>query len=350
LLSEFFRGRDKTLSGFALTNSKAVKQFINTGLLTISFVIILGLISLNIFITLRNNRIIAENRSLQRQAEEINVTVSQFAIVIIHNLDLGLRGYALFGKDKYLHPMHFALRDKDSLMLTVETSLAKQNYPLGEFHTLRDSMNAYADFCLHLKDLFDRKQIDEFQRLADLDLGYHLWLQYERFAEKVYAFENQINDEAQTRYEAAIRNNFLIQVILLFVTIPTLLISGIHTYKKFAVETRLRKLESEKASLLYEQNARLEEIVRERTQEIHAQNKQLREQHDEISAQNEEIKAQNDELYQQRETLAMQNEELERSKKQQLDLYTQNILEKTKIIEKISIDLDALKIKSQPEA
>jgi hypothetical protein len=291
-----------------------------------------------------------ENRLLQQRVEDIKVTVSQFAIVIIHNLDLGLRGYALFRKEKYLYPMRFALRDKDSLMLVVKRDLEEQKYPLQEFNMLRDSMNAYADFSVHLKDLFDRGEIAEFERLSDLDKGYHLWLQYEIFERNVYAFENKINDEAQARYDTAMRNNYLIQVFLLLVAIPTLLVSGIHTYKRFAYQARLRMLESEKATLLSEQKEHLEKVVRERTHEIQEQNHELQEQHKEIAGQNEEIKAQNDELVLQRETLSAQNQELKRAKKQQLELYTINILEKNEIIERISSELELLKDRSIPEA
>jgi CHASE3 domain sensor protein len=323
-----------------------MKQFVNKSVLMLSFVAIIFLISLNIFLTLRNNKTIEKNRLLQKQAEDIKVTVSQFAIVIIHNLDLGLRGYALFRKDKYLYPMQFALNDKDSLMIAVEYALGEQNYPLAEFRVLRDSMNAYAKFCLKMKDLFDRRQIGEFERLADLDKGYHVWMQYEAFATKVFEFENRVNDQAKERYQAAMRNNYIIQVVLLLVTVPTLLISGLHTYKRFAYEFRLRTVESEKAVLLSQQNERLEELVARRTEKIHDQNLKLQEQHDEITAQNEEIKAQNDELHSQREGLALQNEELIRSKKQQLELYTQNIAQKTEMIDRISAELELLKSKT----
>ena len=93
---------------------------------------IILLVILNIFITRRNNKIIEENKLLQQQTEQIKVTVSQFAIIIIHNLDLGLRGYALFGKDKYLFPMKFALRDKDSLFYSVRRLLDEQKFPVEE--------------------------------------------------------------------------------------------------------------------------------------------------------------------------------------------------------------------------
>lgn len=326
----------------------AVKK-ISKSLLTISILTITTLLVLDVLATRYNNKIIERNRLLQRQAEEIKVTVSQFAIVIIHNVDLGLRGYALFGEEKYLYPMKFAVEDKDSIFNVVEKSLAKQHYPLEEFYRLKDSINAYVSFCFKLKDLFDDNEMEEFLRLGNLDKGYHLWLQYERLAQKIYAFENDINEEAQRKYQAALKNNYLIQVFLLLISVPTLLVTAFHTHKKFVVEVKLRELEAEKATLLTAQNVKLEQTVLERTQEIQEQNRRLQVQHEEITAQNEEITAQNEELHMHREELAAQNTALVESKKQQLDLYTQSLTEKSEIISRISDELELLKNKSSDE-
>jgi CHASE3 domain sensor protein len=324
-----------------------MKQVVGKSLITVSIVVITVLMILNIIATQVNNSIIEENRLLQKQAEEIKVTVSQFAIVIIHNLDLGLRGYALFKDDKYLYPMRFALRDKDSLINVVERALIQQGYPLEELHVLKDSINAYGTFCQEMLELFNKNQLNEFHRLADKDKGYHLWLQYERFAKKLYTYENEINEAAQRRYHAAMQNNYLIQIFLLLICFPTLLFTAIHTRKKFIFEMKLRQSEAEKAEILSSQNAALEQLVAQRTQEIQQQNKELQEQHKEIAAQNEEIITQNEELNTHRETLASQNEALIESKKQQLDLYTQNILEKSGIISKVTEELELLKSKSK---
>ena len=81
---------------------------------------------------------------LQEQAETIKIATSQFAIIIIHNLDLGLRSYALFKDEKYLYPLHIAIAQKDSILYAVENVLKEQGYPLEEFYVLRDSINAYA--------------------------------------------------------------------------------------------------------------------------------------------------------------------------------------------------------------
>lgn len=305
--------------------------------------IITTLLVLNFILTRTNNQVIEKNRLLQQQAEQIKVTISQFAIRIIHNLDLGLRSYALFNDKKYLYPLHVAIAEKDSILSSVEKSLKSQGYPLNEFIPLKDSINAYAALNLKLFELYQNKQIDEFMRLADQDKGYHLWLQYESFANNVNTFEDEVVAAAQAEYTAASKNNAWIQIALFFICVPTLLITAYHAYKKFTYEVRLRITEEEKALLLAMQKEGLEKAVAERTEEIQKINRLLQQQHEEISAQNEEITAQNDELNQQREELAAQNQALIDSKKRQLLLYSQNILEKSELIHQLNYEIESLK-------
>lgn len=320
-----------------------------TGLFTFSVVLISVLLLLNIALTRSNNRIIEENRNLQKQAESVKVTVSQFAIVIIHNLDLGLRSYALYNDEKYLYPLKFALEDKDSLMSRVEIVLSEQNYPMDEFYQLRDSINGYATLCVEMLRLVREEKWQEFYRLSDLDKGYLLWLQYERFNQKVVQFEDEVNARALARFEAAVRNNYLLQVLLLLICVPTLVIVGIQAGKKFLLQIRLKDAEQEKLELLSAQNKLLESTVAERTKEVQAKNLELQEQFQEITSQNEEIMAQNDELSRQRTELASQNELLAESKRHQLLVYKQSLLEKSEMINRITAELDTLRKTFQPD-
>jgi len=275
---------------------------------------IILLVVLNIFITRNNNKIIEENKLLQAQTEQIKVTVSQFAIIIVHNLDIGLRGYALFGKDKYLFPMKFALRDKDSLFHSVRTILEQQQFPLEEFDRFQDSTNAYADQCVKMKALFDANQKEEFFRLADLDNGYKLWLQYERLTRSINQFEEEINKQAQEKYNKALNSNYTIQLILFLICVPTLIFTAFHTNRELKTQKELRALEEEKVSLLARQNEVLEKLVAERTQEIQQQNIALQNSQQEVEAQNEELKSQQEEISTQRDLLARQNQKLNKAK------------------------------------
>jgi hypothetical protein len=316
---------------------------IGLSVIRVAVITIISLLIVHFFLTSRNNKIIEQNRLLQQQAEQIKVTASQFAISIIHNLDLGLRSYALFQDEKYLYPLNVAIKEKDSLLLAVEHALKSQSYPLDEFYRLKDSINDYMDFNLEMLDLLKTSDREKFKILANRDQGYRLWLQYEAFVEKVYKFEDAILADAQRQYRKASENNYLIQTLLFFISVPTLIISAIHAHKKIIYEIELRKAQEEKALYLLHQKDVLEQAVQERTKEIHDINRTLQQQHEEITAQNEEITAQNDELSKQREELASQNEALLESKKQQLEIYSQTLIEKSDLISHLSGEIESLR-------
>lgn len=235
-----------------------MNHVISKRLISIAFILITFMLVLNIFLTYRNSREIKKNRILQQQTEEIKETLSNVAIVIIHNLDLGIRSYALFNDDKYLYPFYLALKEKDSLLNNIETLLSQQGYPLTEFYQLKDSINTYSSLNSKLKILFDTKHLDEFQYLADQDKGYRLWLQYEQFAKHVMTFENDIRAQATRNYENALRNNYLIQFFLFLICVPTLLFTTLHINKTFALESKLKAAETDRANLLLMQNELLE--------------------------------------------------------------------------------------------
>ncbi|NJM24189.1 MAG: hypothetical protein HC859_00175 [Bacteroidia bacterium] len=324
------------------------KQF-NRKLITIPVALIAVLLLCNIVFTYTNNQVIEENRRIEQQSELVKQTLSQFAIVIIHNLDLGLRGYALFGKDKYLFPMRFALEDKDSLMDIVEAQLVEQEYPLPEFRALRDSINAYAAFTTMLLQLYRNGELDKFFALSDMDKGYHLWLQYETLARKVNAFEDDRIERAYLRYNAALRNNYFVQLILFLISVPTLIFTATNTIRKFTIERKLQAAEMEKAAILAAQNELLEKTVAARTAEIEKQHRLLQTQYEEINAQNEEIISQNEELNRHREILALQNQELRESKRRQLELHRDNLMEKSRLLDQVTEELEILRKRFTPD-
>ncbi len=122
-----------------------------------------------------------------------------------------------------------------------------------------------------------------------------------------------------------------------------MLITAYHSHKKFIYEVQLRKAEEETAIYLMTQKEQLEQAVAERTKEIQNINRALQEQHQEISAQNEEITAQNDELNRHREELALQYQAVVASKKRQLEMFSQNLIEKSEIIDQLTHEIESLK-------
>ena len=277
--------------------------------------IIVAVISLllvgDIVVIYYNNLIIKHNRELQTEAETIKIFTEQIGKSTIHGIDIGLRGYVIVQNDQFFSPVDSAVLRKDSILNNVESRLKNQQYDLTEFHTLRDSLNSYIRFCLHLKQLLvwgDKKQ---FYKLFGTDKGLDLWLQYIQFVKNVSAYEDKINAEAQERYESALRNNYILQIVLFLICFPTLLYTAFYTKKTFKLSELLRLAEADKNKILTEQNSTLEAMVGERTKEIATQNEELVQQQEEIAAQRDTLALQNKKLSEAQQIIKKQNQDIQ---------------------------------------
>jgi signal transduction histidine kinase len=286
----------------------------------IYFVVVLIslLLVANIFLTIYNNTIIQRNKELQQEAETIKLYTEQIGKSTIHGIDIGLRGFAIMENAQFFSPVDSAILRKDSILHNVESRLSKQNYNLTEFYALRDSLNAYITFALHLKQLLLDDNKDEFKRLFSSDKGLYLWLQYLKCLEHIAEFEGQINAEAEHEYQAALNRNYLLQLTLFLICCPTLIYTAIHTRRTVKLSKQLHQLEAEKNKMLLEQNQHLEVLVTERTHEIAAQNEEIFSQKEEILAQRDILAEQNRKLQEvyriieeQKKSIQNENERLE---------------------------------------
>ncbi|HEY3403532.1 MAG TPA: HAMP domain-containing sensor histidine kinase [Ohtaekwangia sp.] len=227
---------------------------------------VVGIISLllltDIYFTHHNNATIRRNRELQREAERIKLYVEQIGKSTIHGIDIGIRGYAIIRNEQFFSPVDSAFLRKDSILKNIEFRLIKQQYPqLEEFHALKDSLDNYYEYSRQLKTLLDNNKDEEFKTLFTSDRGLGLWLQYLQCQKNIASFEDRINQEATEQYEAALRGNYILQIILFAVCFPTLLYTAYFTKKTVSLSDQLHHTETEKNKILVEQNLQLEQFA-----------------------------------------------------------------------------------------
>ena len=233
------------------------KNLINVVVALISILLIA-----DILVTYYNNSIIIKNRELQMEAETIKLYTEQIGKSTIHGVDIGLRGFVIIREERFFSPVDSAFMRKDSIISNIETRLIQQGYPkMAEFLALKDSLNAYFDYCFHLKNLLLNNQEKEFYRLFGSDKGLYLWLQYIACQKNIAAFEDHINAEAQQRYDAALKGNHILQIVLFLICFPTLLYTAYYTKRTVRLTELLRQTEADKNKLLIEQNVLLEKTV-----------------------------------------------------------------------------------------
>ncbi|MFZ6000562.1 MAG: sensor histidine kinase [Bacteroidota bacterium] len=262
-----------------------------------SIVVLVALLLLiNVAVIYRNSQEIELNKRIQEDAERAKVNTLDI-IRNLHLLDIGIRGYGLIQSDAFYFSIDSARVGREPIFRRLEMALKDQSYPrMSDLHTLRDSVNGYFAFAEHLLHLVKTRQQDEFLRLLAQDRGYALWVQYKRFSADVETFENAIVLEAKSNYERALRNSYLLQLLLFLLTVPSLVYMAYYASRTFQLSETLRKSEVEKNLILQQQNERLDQLVQQKTKAIQAQNDEIMAQNEEIMAQNEEIRAHNDQL------------------------------------------------------
>lgn len=293
-----------------------LKGYVLYGIVFVIALLLLG----DIYLIYKNNLIITSNKNLQEQAEKIKVGTSE-VIRSIHLLDLAVRSYAFVPNEHFDSAIQTALSDKNSSLLQLETQLRSQDYHMDKFYRIRDSIESYVNTNIKIMDLIKRKQQKDYIEFLEKDPGYQVWLQYVNFSKDVNAFEDKISNQAKARYEAALNNIYLLQIILFLLAVPTLTYMAYYTTRALTISERLRKSEQEKASILLHQNQLLENTVNERTREILAQN-------EEITAQNEEIVVHNENLLEAKNIIESQNKFIQRKNTElatEVDRQTQDL-------------------------
>ncbi|WP_276367164.1 HAMP domain-containing sensor histidine kinase [Chryseolinea sp. H1M3-3] len=280
------------------------------GYLLYAIVFVIALLILgDIYLIYQNNQVITFNKNQQEQAEKVKVNTSE-VIRNLHLLDLSIRSYAFVSNKHFMAAMDSAIKNKNAALSSLESSLKKQNYPMQKFYALRDSVEAYVALALNMVDLIDRNDQNSFVQLLEKDPGYHVWLQYLKFSKDVYSFEDSISLQAKIRYEKALNNIYILQIILFFIAVPTLGYTAYYTNRSLLISDQLRKSEVEKAAILAEQNLHLERTVHERTREILAQNEEISSQNEEISMHNEQLVETKNIIERQNKLIQQKNEDL----------------------------------------
>ncbi|HEY5918760.1 MAG TPA: HAMP domain-containing sensor histidine kinase [Chryseolinea sp.] len=285
------------------------------GYLLYIVVSLVGLLMLgNIYLIYLNNHVISSNKEQQEVAERIKLNTLD-VIRSLHLLDLAIRSYTFVKGDHFLNAANKAIRDNTLAISRLEDPLKSQNFPMAEFYKLKDSVNAYIKVASHMLELISKGEHEQFVDILSKDPGYSVWQQHQAFSALVNEVEDDISGNARTRYEAALKNSYLLQILLFLITIPTLGYTAYYTRRNLFVSEQLRKSEAEKTRILEDQNRLLEKTVYERTREILTQNSEISAQNEEMTAYTEQLLLQQREIELHRNSLSNQNESLIEAKR-----------------------------------
>lgn len=307
----------------------------------IVLVFIIGMVAVllvaSIFLLKKNSESIDQNRVALEDAAAVKVKITE-VLTNLHLLDLGIRGYALVENKQIENAYHSAVERWPIIHSQLESLLDKQGFPLTKLDLLKDTVHTYIDWIIQVKAVIDAGKRKEGIEMINLDKGYNVWLFHQQLSHEINLFEDHVATEANTKYQAALRNSYLLQLLLFLLILPTLLYLAHYTIHAFRLSIKLLETEAEKNKILATQNEMLEYMVQERTQEIAAQNEEIISQNEEIVSQSEEIQSHNEQLLIQQTEIEKQSELL-KSRNEQLEEAHDLIAHQKEIIESENLQL-----------
>jgi CHASE3 domain sensor protein len=192
-------------------------------------------------LAIRNNYVIEENHALQQQTQRVRSLTQDILSTTMHGLDLGVRGYALTKDNNMLRPYEEALQSTPSIFRRLDSLLQKQGYEgRGELTAVNDEVRKYIKSSQDMIVMAQRDSMRQFIEMLRQDKGYDVWKKYDAFSNPLFAREDELNKRAIATYRAAMRNNLILQISILLLSMPLL----------YFFIVKIRKERDRRASLL----------------------------------------------------------------------------------------------------
>jgi CHASE3 domain sensor protein len=170
-----------------------------------------------------NNTIIRNNSILQKQSELVKKQAEQILSSTIHGLDLGARGFGLTKERGMLNPYDKALVETPVTFTKLDSLLQVQHYPDRErLQEVKQEVDNYINFTNMMIKMAEVDSMETFIALLKEDKGYDVWKKYDDFTRPLFAYEDNQNKVALGNYNAAIRNNLILQISIIILALPAL--------------------------------------------------------------------------------------------------------------------------------
>jgi CHASE3 domain sensor protein len=192
-------------------------------------------------VTIRNNSIIESNNELRQEVELVKRNTNDIIAAVVHNIDLGVRGYALTRDPKLLDPYISTSKNYTTLFAGIETVLRKQGYSdLNKFYALRKEIDSYFEYTGQMVEMVEAGQMEEFTEMLKRDKGFDVWIRFSEFQQPLEEFENKLYSDAAHEYDMAMQTNLYLQLGIVSFSLPFL----------YFIVVRIRKERKARESLL----------------------------------------------------------------------------------------------------
>ncbi len=150
--------------------------------------------------------------------------------------DLGVRAYLIKQTDQFLDPYTGAKSEYNDNLLHLENNLSGIGFDVGLMQPAKVAINNYMEALQLMVDLCDVGRVDEALEIFYEDRGLTAWQQYSPFLESANSYITELKATSEKEYKDSIDWILIIQIRLIFVSIPILILA----YRKIMKDNRFR--------------------------------------------------------------------------------------------------------------
>lgn len=186
--------------------------------------LMLALVIANVGFIFYNNHILEKNTALKAETETIKRINTDIWNEMVRNLDIGTRGYAVTRDTSLLKPYYEALARHAVLFSELRLLLEKQGYDdLQGLAEVDKEVTKYEQSSAFINDLIKENLLDSVAAEIKKDKGKNLWLAYDKFTTRLYAYEDSLNNQAEAEYSSAMKRTIYVQLLLAILGVPSLI-------------------------------------------------------------------------------------------------------------------------------
>ncbi|HEY8938354.1 MAG TPA: GAF domain-containing protein [Cyclobacteriaceae bacterium] len=184
---------------------------------------IVGLLLItNTLLIYHNKNIIIKNTAIINKSDEIAGNVHGLVVELLHNLEMGIRGYGVTKDVDILNPALDAIKVSDRRFDAIKIALDSQHYDVTQLGVLRKTYRDYMDFVLEIKKMVDLDSMQRVKEMMKEDRGLQVFLKWLEIGIKIMDYEKEIKTAANIEYKSAVNNNLYLQIFTLLIGLPTL--------------------------------------------------------------------------------------------------------------------------------
>lgn len=219
-----------------------MKELVRENFIRVAIGVVFVLILVSAGLSFYNRHVMNRALLVQEQSDMV-LRETERVYENIRLMDISSRGYALVRDPLYLFWSVEMAEDRNrEIFRNLDSLFEIQGYSNPKnYASVKQGLDyyineVYAKMVQHLQ----HDRLDGYLLILKKDFGADFWYTFKPFLDEVTAYEDGLNQQAQEQYEAAVRRNSLVQILLILLGLPTL---GLVMYT-------LRKEEKDRKQLL----------------------------------------------------------------------------------------------------